>query len=251
MGGKPMTKSIYIPPDLADKLRAKEKKINFSRVCQKALERALDESDDEGISIGEVYKKLHQREEEIRTLKSVLQGIVRHAADKSDMTVLSGKDEEAFREVFEHGVETFKVRLRKEWEQEARAKKRRKRRKKKRKITSTSSSERAKRLQFDQTTETKTKEAIENQRSENEIVTTPDQTVSVAFNTGEARTETIELPVSAASICPICKQNTGDVPCESEGCEKLICWFCWGELEEKSPGDPKLCPSCRGENRHD
>lgn len=239
MGGKPMTKSIYLPPALADRLRAKEESINFSRVCQKALERALDETDSEGTSIGEVYKKLHQREEEIRTLKAVLQGIVRHAAEKSDMTVLSGKDEEAFREVFEHGVETFKVRLKKEWEQEARAKNRRKRRKKKRKTASTTSSERAKRLKFDEPTTPATEE---------QIVTMPEKTVAATIHTGEARVETIDLPVSAASICPICNQNTGDVPCEAEGCDKLICWFCWGELEEKHPGEPKLCPSCKDQN---
>jgi len=233
MGGKPMNRSIYIPPALADKLRAKKDKINFSRVCQKALERALDETDNEGTSIGEVYKKLHQREEEIRTLKSVLQGIVRHAAEKSDMTVLSGKDEEAFREVFEHGVETFKVRLKKEWEREAKAKKNRKRRRKKK--STAQSSDRAKRLAFDQPNEPKPKE---------EIVTTPEEMVSATLHTGEARVETVELPVSAASICPICNQNTGDVPCEGE-CNKLICWFCWGELEEKAPGRAKLCPDCR------
>ena len=236
MGGKPMTKSIYLPPALADRLRAKEESINFSRVCQKALERALDETDSEGTSIGEVYKKLHQREEEIRTLKAVLQGIVRHAAEKSDMTVLSGKDEEAFREVFEHGVETFKVRLKKEWEKEARAKKKRKRRRKKK--TTTQPSERAKRLKLDEPSDPKPEE---------NIVTTPERTVSATLHTGEARVETIDLPVSAAAICPICNQNTGDVPCEAEGCDKLICWFCWGELEEKAPGQPKICPSCKNE----
>jgi len=233
MGGKPMTKSIYLPPALADRLRAKEESINFSRVCQKALERALDETDNEGTSIGEVYKKLHQREEEIRTLKSVLQGIVRHAAEKSDMTVLSGKDEEAFREVFEHGVETFKVRLKKKWEQEAKAKKKRKRRRKKK--SPTQPSERAKRLAIDQPSQPPLQK---------QIATTPDEVVSATFHTGEARVETIELPASAASICPICNQNTGDVPCEGE-CDKLICWFCWGELEEKAPGQPKLCPNCK------
>jgi rRNA-processing protein FCF1 len=237
MGGKPMTRSIYLPPPLADRLREKKTKINFSRVCQKALERALDETDDEGTSIGEVYKKLHEREEEIRTLKSVLQGIVRHAAEKSDMTVLSGSDEEAFREVFEHGVETFKVRLKKEWEEEAKASKKRKRRKRKKKRT-ISSENKAQRLMPEPASDAGVEPA------ESDIATTHEETVSVPLHTGEARVETIELPVSAASICPICNQNTGDVPCEGE-CDKLICWFCWGELEEKSPGQPKLCPGCK------
>jgi hypothetical protein len=238
MGGKPMTKSIYLPPALADKLRAKEEAINFSRVCQKALERALDETDNEGTSIGEVYKKLHQREEEIRTLKSVLQGIVRHAAEKSDMTVLSGKDEEAFRDVFEHGVETFKIRLKKKWEREAMAKKKRNRRRKK---PTTQLSDRAKRLKLDEPSEP---------RPDEQIATTPKQeTVFVPLHTGEARVETIELPVSADSICPICNQNTGDVPCEGD-CDRLICWFCWGELEEKAPGEPKLCNHCKNEENN-
>ena len=234
MAGKGTHKSIYIPEDLAAKLKENSDKINFSRVCRTAVEAALDETAKNGVSIGTVLKDLRQREEEIRKLKQMIQGLIRHASTYCDMTVLSEKDAEAYHEVFDKGVDSFIFRIKKEALEASRVKKRRRRPIRKKKKENISS--KVSRISFDKTPEPEHENHAE---VENRNL----QTLPAVLHTGEARVETIDRPPSNSVICPICNSADGDVPCEG-GCERMICWFCWSEMEEKSPGQIKLCPEC-------
>lgn len=234
MASKGKHKSIYIPPDLAAKLDENSDKINFSRVCRTAVEAALDETAENGVSIGTVLKDLRQREDEIRKLKQMIQGLIRHAANYCDMTVLSEKDAKAYHEVFDKGVESFIFRIKQEALKESRVKKKRRRPIRKKKKENISS--KVSRISFDKVPEYEHEEkgVAEYQNLE---------TLPAVLHTGEARVETIDLPPSNNTTCPVCNRAYGDVPCEG-GCEKMICWFCWSEMDEKSPGQLKLCPEC-------
>jgi len=233
MAGKAMHKSIYIPPELGAKLEAHKEAgydINFSRVCRTAIEKALDETDEDGVNVGTVLRELRQQEEEIRQLKAVLQGLVRHAAGYCGMTVLSEKDEAAFKDVFENGVESFIYQTKKSAVEEHKKAQQRKRKRKKCKKPTKRSAGKAARLTVE------VNETIE--------------TRPATLHTGEARVETIDLPpppkekpVTLQPLCAICNERNGDVPCEAEDCSNTICWYCWGELDDSS--QPKLCTSCQ------
>lgn len=219
--GKASHKSIYIPPELGAKLEAHKAAgydINFSRVCRAAIDKALDETDDEGVSVGSVMKQLRDREEEIRQLKAVLQGLVRHAASHCGMTVLSEKDEKAFKDVFENGVESFIYQAKKQALEEYKATQKRKRKQK--------------------------KKIVENKASR--LIIEEIETRPVTTHTGEAREETVDLPPSLNAPCSVCSEKTGDVPCEGDDCSNMVCWYCWGEMD-----DPKLCPECQNKGQQE
>lgn len=232
MGGKPLHKSIYLPPDLSAKLEAHKAAghdINFSRTCRAAIEKALDETDEDGINVGTVLRQLRNREEEIRQLKAVLQGLVRHAASHCGMTILSEKDEKAFRAVFENGVESFIYQTKKQAIEEYTGTKKRKRQQKatknKPKIKATiTSTSKAARITIEETIETKPT-ALPSRDAKVEIVDTPPP----------APNPTLE------PLCAICLENNGDITCEH--CSNMICWYCWGKMDETN--QPKLCTSCK------
>jgi len=215
-GSKGTHKSIYIPADLAAKLEENAGKINFSRVCRTAVESALDETAKNGVSVGTVLKDVRQREEEVRQLKKMIQGLIRHASTYCDMTVLSDKDAEAYHEVFDKGVESFIFKIKQEALEEAKVK-----RKRATKKTKKNTSKKVNRLALDE----------------------PVDATPAPDHAGYPMPIANDLPVSTVATCPICNQAAGDVPCEG-GCQEMICWFCWGEMDEKSPGQPKTCPAC-------
>jgi hypothetical protein len=157
-------------------------------------------------------KELREREAEVLRLKKVLQGILRHAAGFCDMTILDDKEDKVFREVFQNGsVNSFVHKIKQEVLEEQKEKRRRRRRKSAKK------------------------------RKNKAARITVEETVTHAQPPAEGAEPGAAGPTTEQQ-CVICNNHSGDVPCQSDDCNNMICWFCWGELTD----DSKLCPSCAG-----
>lgn len=116
-------KTIYLPESLALALSA-HPEINFTRICQAAIEAAVEIAEsspqpvvtvpDVSSTTSALVNEFSKTESALRSSRSMLEKIARLAAAKANMVVLTEKEAEIYKQILKMGIDQFVFRTRKE-----------------------------------------------------------------------------------------------------------------------------------------
>jgi hypothetical protein len=209
-------KSVYLPEELAKKLEGRSD-INFSRVCRAALEQACSSDEERETSEAAALASLSKAEEELRTIRSAMEGIARRAARQAGMVVLTGDEAETYNSILETGINSFILKTKKEGVEEYKEEIQ----KKKRATIKKTQSKAARLARHKDADETSDPEVVQ--------------------RTHELTEEVMADPSSNCVDCG----DAADVHCKN--CGKPLCWSCWtGDSPDEGLTAVQLCSNCLG-----
>lgn len=202
-------KTIYLPEQLAKALEG-HPEINFTRICQAALEAAvgLTPGPSDSGTTSTLTSELTKAESALRSSRGALEKIARLAAAQAGMIVLTEKEAETYNKILDISISQFVFRTRKEAVEEYKAEMEReavrRRKRKAEKLTSSSSTE----------------------------------TTLVATNTQSNQQPESEKPTARCVDCG----DTADIACSK--CNAPLCWTCWAGNDLEGPAT-ELCRKCQ------
>jgi len=106
-------KTIYLAAPLAEALR-KQPEINFTKICQMALESAAGIGPASAQPSPEMVSNIERIENLVRNSKSALEKIARIAASQAGMVVLTDDEAEIYKSILDIGISQFVYRTKRD-----------------------------------------------------------------------------------------------------------------------------------------
>lgn len=203
-------KTIYLPEQLAKALEG-HPEVNFTRICQAALEVAVGiiPSPQDSSTTSAITSELTKTESALRSSRGALEKIARLAAAQAGMVVLTPKEVETYNKILDIGVSQFVFRTRKEAVEEYKA-------------------------------EMERQAALRRKRKAEKLSSSSLQTETTLVANNPQLNQQPESEKSTER-CVDCG-DTPDIACTR--CGAPLCWTCWAGSDLEGPAT-ELCRKCQ------